>query len=181
MSRAYELSALKRAGINVSELGCVMLDVEIPDLTEAIPPQWGHTSSDPAHWWITGIQATGHVTLLYGLLPGLVDRAGVDEVLDRWEPPKDLEASGYEIFPSPFPDDPYDCVVARVDHPALRDAHSRLSLLPHINTHPEYKAHVTLAYVQQGKGKRTVGGLEQFLSRRFPPAGLNYGHQIEEA
>lgn len=179
MSRVYQIDALKRIGINVSELGCIMLDVELPDLSEAIPPGWAYRSDNPDRWWITGIQAEGHATLLYGLLPDLVDALAVDEVLEDWEQPT-VESSGLDVFPSPFPDEPYSCIVARVDSPELLDAHQRLSLLPHINTHPEYKAHVTLAYVHRDYAGKAVEAITHILGGRiaFPSLGLNYGHQI---
>lgn len=179
MSKAYQLDGLKRHGINVFELGCIMLDVTMPDLTEAIPESWAYTSTSPDHWWITGVQTEGHVTLLYGLIPSLVDRAAVDEVLDGWEPPA-AWSNGLEVFRSPFEDEPYACIVARIHDQRLLDAHQRLSLLPHINTHPEYKAHVTLAYVHVDKEQKTVEAITHLLGGRlrFAPDRLNYGHQI---
>lgn len=179
MSRAYQLDALKRIGLAVSELGCIMLDVAMPDISEAIPPAWAYSSEDPAHWWITGVQTEGHVTLLYGLLPDLVDALAVDEVLADWELPT-VESSGLDIFPSPFPDEPYACIVARVGSPELGDAHARLSLLPHINTYPEYKAHVTLAYVHRDYAAKAVAAITHIMGGqlRFTALGLNYGHQI---
>lgn len=179
LSKAYQLEALKRAGINVSRLGCIMLDVKMPDVAAAVRARWAYQSTDPAHWWVSGVQDEGHVTLLYGLLPDLVDRAAVDEVLAGWVPPV-VESTGFEVFPSPFPDEPYECVVARVDDSRLLDAHQRLSLLPHINTYPDYKAHVTLAYVKKGTAGRAIDALTHMLGGRimFPPARLNYGNEI---
>lgn len=185
MSRAYQLDALKRHNIKVSELGCVMLDVETPDLSDAIPEEWEYHSGDPAHWWIAGVQTEGHVTLLHGLLPDLVDRAGVDEVLDGWEPGP-VHTQQLEVFRSPFPDEPYACIVARsLGDRRLLDAHARLSLLPHINTYPEYKAHVTLAYVHAEREEAALRELRRHFGARdihvpitFEPVGLNYGHAI---
>lgn len=182
MSRAYQLDALKRANINVSELGCVMLDVAMPNLSEVIPDEWAYHSASPDHWWITGVQTEGHVTLLYGLLPDLVDRAAVDEVLDGWEP-QPVSTNHLEVFRSPFEDEPYACIVARsLADQRLLDAHARLSLLPHINTYPEYKAHVTLAYVHADKEQKAVDAITHLLGGqlRFDPKGLNYGDQIKE-
>lgn len=176
MSKAYQLDALKRIGLDISGLGCVMLDVAMPDLS-VVDERWEYYSPSKQHWWVSGVQDEGHATLLYGLLPDLVDRQGVDEVLTGWEPPV-LEASGLEVFGSPFPDEPYACIVARVAHPALLDAHQRLSLLPHINTYPDYKAHVTLTYVHQTDEQDALDELERLLPIKFDPSGLNYGKAI---
>lgn len=185
MLSAYDVEALRRYSVNPSKLGCVMLDVRMPDLSEVLPPEWAYTSPNPDHRWITGIQSEGHVTLLYGLLPFLVDRRGVDEVLAGWNP-EQVCADELEVFSSPFPDEPYSCIVARDAGPApfLMNAHARLSLLPHINTFPEYKAHVTLAYVHREYTDDAVAALRKRFTRvglfrvRFNPIGLNYGWEL---
>ncbi|GAA4176470.1 2'-5' RNA ligase family protein [Gryllotalpicola koreensis] len=146
-------------GIEVSELGCVMLPVssfDVFDGREGLLDQADlYTSTNPEHWWVDGAVAAkgGHVTLLYGLLQRawqIEDQ--VRAVLADWEPPAQLSVSHVEVFDSPDPDEPYGCVVARLDVTReLADAHARLSFLPHVDTFPEYKPHVTLAYVKRRK------------------------------
>ena len=54
-------------------------------------------------------------------------------------------------FDSPYPGDPYKCIVAHFDvasGPPLRKAHAWLLYLPQVNTFPEYRACVTFAYVE---------------------------------
>ena len=83
---AYQVKALQRRGITISALGCVMLDVESPDLS-CIPDEWCYTSAHPDRKWISGRQDEGHVTLLYGLLDNAnTIREDIDEVLDGWTP-----------------------------------------------------------------------------------------------
>ena len=78
---AYEVNALKRRGIVVSALGCVMLDVKGPHISRLIPEQWTYTSTNPDRRWISGAQDEGHITLLYGLLDNANEiREDVDEV-----------------------------------------------------------------------------------------------------
>ena len=147
---AYEIQALKDMGIDLSRLGCVMLDVQIPDLTDVIPPEWRYSSANPARGWVNGLQTDGHVTLLYGLLSNAnAIRPAVDEVL-----------------------------LTR----ALRDAHARLSLLPHIDTHPTYRPHVTLAYVHRDRTEDAIYAIRRHYRARdvlvpitFDVVGLNYG------
>lgn len=179
---AYGLRALQRRGIVVSRLGCVMLDVTGPHISRLLPALWLYSSTHPDRAWISGAQDQGHVTLLYGLLDNAhAIREDIDEVLDGWQMPAALTGDpAVTVFPSPFEDEPYSCLVARIDAPELRDAHARLSLLPHIDTHPEYKPHVTLAYVHREYEQDAARLIEQELGcvkggLDFTPTALNYG------
>lgn len=179
---AYEINALKRRGITVSALGCVMLDVTSPPISRLLPTTWLYSSSNPERRWISGAQDEGHVTLLYGLLDNAnVIREDVDEVLAGWEP-GEIATDHVGVFPSPFADEPYSCIVAHLAlTDGLRDAHARLSLLPHIDTHPDYKPHVTLAYVHRDYEADAVRLIEQELGcvkggLDFEPIALNYGY-----
>ena len=182
---ADTVRALKDLGIDVSKLGCVMLDVDTPDLSGVIPDEWCYSSPHPDRHWVSGRQKEGHVTLLYGLLQSAHDiRPAVDEVLDGWEPGRIVGAE-LTVFPSPWEDEPYSCIVSELTlTPELRDAHARLSLLPHINTHPTYRAHVTLAYVHKDRERDAVTALRRHFRARdtyvpvdFAPIGLNYGRK----
>ena len=179
---AYEVKALSRRGINVGRLGCVMLDVTSPAISKLIPSAWLYTSPHPDRRWISGAQDEGHATLLYGLLDNAnTIREDIDEVLGGWERPRVLTTREVGVFPSPFADEPYSCIVAHLNlSEQLSDAHSRLSLLPHIDTHPEYKPHVTLAYVSRDDEEAAVRLIEQELGcvkggLDFVTTSLNYG------
>lgn len=140
-------------------MGCVMLDVAPVDLDGVIPDEWCYSSPNPARPWISGRQNEFHVTLLYGLL----DNANTisDHVykrLDGWGVPAGgLESTALAAFQSPFEDEPYSCIVAEfVENSVLIDAHGRLSRLPHISTFPDYRPHVTLAYVHRDKEQEAM-------------------------
>lgn len=198
MSKAYRLEALQRYGIVASRLGCVMLDVDIPEqLSAVIPQELAYTSTNPDLWWVNGIQEKGHVTLKYGLLPNIVDIRGVTEVLEGWSPSthyredgsemyKVVYVSGFTYFESPMENEPYDCIVATVYDDEVEEAHARLSYLPHIDTYTPYKAHVTLAYVKKGHASEIMANLytelyENDHGSEMPTlkAGeLNYGDQL---
>ena len=180
---AYGVRALKDLGIDPGKLGCVMLDVTTPDLAGVIPDEWCYTSAHPDRFWVSGRQSEGHVTLLYGLLSPATDiRPAIDEVLDGWEPGP-VQGDEITVFPSPWDDEPYSCIVSELAlTPQLRDAHARLSLLPHIDTHPVYRPHVTLAYVHEDREQDAVAAIRRHFKARdlfcpinFEPLGLNYG------
>ena len=170
-------------GIDNNNLGCVMLDVApipvtsfILDSPEEAADQLFY-SEHPDRQWIRGAvgETTSHITLLYGILSDAAMRQ-VDTVLQGWELPEYVELGELEVFESPFEDDQYSCIVARVNiTPDLLDAHTRLELLPHINTFPEWKAHVTLAYVRPLHRDAWVDALTKNLPATVRVTGLNKG------
>jgi len=157
---ASQLPTLYEAlGLSTDRLGVVMLSFEGSE--SLVDPSMGlkaeHLYESPVadRKYLRGEPHVGvsHSTLLYGLLPG-VRPEHVQEVMQGWQPPIAVTSSAIEIFRPSFPPgdpdhDAYGCLVALLDpSPEMLDAHQRLSLLPHIDTHPEYKPHVTLAYVK---------------------------------
>lgn len=164
-------------GIDTQRMGCVMLDVvEIPSYL--IPPDiYGY--QDESMPYVRGFEAakTPHVTLLYGLLEsGREWEYLVNSVLADWEPPKTLTVDHMEFFPTPE-GIPFNPLVLRLDeasHQSLVEAHERLELLPHINTFPGYKSHITMGYVRKDLlqgfvGDTPIGPIELEVS------SLNYG------
>lgn len=177
---AYEVKSLKSLGIEVGKLGCVMLTVEKIPVADWLPPEWAYHAMRPELAHVDGLNSGDHVTLLYGLLQNAnAVRFAVDEVLTGWDCPE-IELGAIDVFPSPFADEPYSCIVARVNdyEKKLWDAHTRLSLLPHINTFPEYKPHLTLGYVKSGRVDDAVQTLRPLVERRWLQViGLDYGRE----
>lgn len=181
---AYQVQALKDLGVDVGSLGCVMLDLEPPfDLAGIIPEQWAYHSKNPELSHVSGIQTEHHMTLLYGLL-SQVRGSHVDEVMEDWEIPYSVKTDFLDVFPSPLPDEPYSCIVASQTSPSreIKDAHARLSLLPHINTHPVFKAHVTLAYVHRNRTEearnRLLSAFGDYVPILWRTNWLNYGQDM---
>lgn len=141
-------------GIDLNALGCVMLSMEPLDVVAEYGLDRGdlHYTEDASRFWIQGdvVRTKAHATLLYGLLqPGPVWEDHIREVLADWEAPESVEVASIDVFPSPFEDENYGCIVARLKvSDSILDAHRRLSLLPHVNTFGEYVPHVTIAYVK---------------------------------
>lgn len=169
-------------GINLSKLGCIMIDVDGSAIQNVIPAEDLYTSANPERFWIKGFVAgsTPHITLLYGLMKsGATDyRRYVDEVLKGWNI-NNVQIDHIDFFDSPFSDDPYYCIVAHVViSPELMDANQRLQLLPHINTFPGYKAHITIAYVNKDETLRDklIGQYNTMLQgKTLATMALNYG------
>lgn len=170
----------KRLDINVPGLGCVMLDVK-PEFFRGDPYRDRLESGDvlyksdkPERFWIDGYVAGQHphITLLYGLLtPAYEQPDNIAEVLADWSLDT-VQINSIGFFDSPYKDDPYYCIVAHVKvSPELQEGHDRLELLPHVNTFPGYKAHITLAYVQRDENVRddAITNFESWLVGREVP------------
>lgn len=167
----------KDLGIDLGKLGCVMLDVDPKDLAKDLYLEQMeerdvfYSSEKPDRFWIDGYVAgkTAHVTLLYGLLtPAWKQKGNIEKVLAGWSI-KTVHVESIGFFPSPYPDDPYYCIVAHVEiTPELREGNERLELLPHINTFPGYKAHISLAYVKKDEEIRdwVITNFESWLPGR---------------
>ena len=177
-------------GINLSDLGCIMLDLE-PLGTPQYFCQDGVTdydyglslynSPDKEKFWIDGYVGlkTAHITLLYGLTqPGLSFKPHVDAVLDGWKL-DEVEIDHFGYFESPYPDEPYYCIVAHIKPtPELIEGHERLELLPHINTFAGYKPHSTIAYIKRNDEMRDwfIKDLNNaFAGKKMKITGINYG------
>jgi len=165
-------------GIDVPKMGCVMLKVEKLKTDFIVPKEWEYYSENPDYRYIKGINAGDHVTLLYGLLRNAnTIRAAVDKVLSGWEPEAPvLEKVG--SFPSSYKDEPnYACIVGHIKlTDNIMEAHDRLSFLPHIDTHPGYKPHITLGYVKKENEKEAISAFgRRFNGTKLKPVGLDYG------
>ena len=163
-------------GIDFNRLGCVMLDVDpqVPALLRNVVPDaiWYR---DPERG-IPGPETEPHITLLFGLLePAHAWREHVDALLADWAPPTSVGIHDFAVFGGPG--SPYDCVVATLgSQPELRAANGLLRRLPHVDTFPDYKPHVTVGYVLPGTGKWVAQDLgDKFVGARIATRDLNYG------
>ena len=168
-------------GIDLRELGCVMADLEPIQKLQYPAEVKFYTSKDPKKFWVKGLVAdkNPHVTLLYGLIqkPSKIS-AQIHQVLTGYEL-TGIEFDHFDKFDSPYPDEPYYCVIGHVKvSEKLLEGHQRLSLLPHINTFGGYKPHVTIAYIEKDDAayKKFVSGLnEQFAGKALPVKCIKLG------
>lgn len=183
-------SVYEDLGISIPKLGCVMLKVDPIDVSTLIPQSWAHVSDNPDRFWVRGLEGGDHITLLYGLMhPGPQIIKQVNRVLTGWKPEvemalkpglgRGLAAPWIDIFPSPYQEEPYACLVLHVAG-NLAEAHQRLSFLPHINTFPTYKPHLTLCYVEWEYRNRAKNILATAFAAEPPkirPGTLDYGSE----
>lgn len=168
--------------INIDKLGCIMLDVDGGVIPKIPNEDYLYFSNNPDRFWIKGFVAghTPHVTLLYGLLQSgnTVYRKQVENVLKGWDI-KDIELDHVSFFESPYTDEPYYCIVAHIRVTSeLLEGNQRLQLLPHINTFPAYKPHITIAYIKKdGMIRSDVIDYynKNLVSVDFRVKGINFG------
>lgn len=182
----------KALNVDLSKLGCVMLDVA-PISLDGVLAQDGasdflqtyqgdlYYAQDKSRFWIDGFVGSknAHLTLLYGLMETAENyRSYIEQILKDWKM-ADLEIESVGYFSSPYQDDQYFCIVGHVKvTPELLEGHQRLEFLPHINTFPGYKAHITLAYVKADENVRDhwINAFQSLVGKKLPvKEGLNLG------
>ncbi|MDQ3920211.1 MAG: 2'-5' RNA ligase family protein, partial [Acidobacteriota bacterium] len=95
-----------------------------------------------------------HVTVKYGLHTN--DAANLREAL-KDQPPVPVTLGKTSLFEGKG-ETPYDVVKVDVDSPELHALNAKIAAAEeHTDTHPEYKPHVTLAYVKKGLGAKYDG------------------------
>lgn len=151
------VSALELVGIDMDELGCVMLDVvppkELMEFKKSVPVS--ALAFDPDKIWVKGwvCGISPHITLRYGLL----DKAHmmkhlIDLALEGWTA---QEATIESVGAFDTPDDvPYYPLVAHIKaDDNLVEGHERLGFLPNVSTFTKYKIHMTIAYIKKSAGE----------------------------
>ena len=134
------------------EYGCVMVDFNFTNWSELLES----IDSDDVYkveGKNYGLQPRPHLTLLYGIHDTVSD----DEILNCFDGFKEddfkVQLDGVSIFENPE----FDVVkLGVVLTPRIKEINKRLSELPNSNQFPEYKPHITLAYVKSGLGKKYV-------------------------
>lgn len=173
--------------INTNSLGCIMLDVKPLSNMYSIEFEGAgialYYAKNKERFWIDGwvVNKKAHITLLYGLMEsGREWKNYVDIVLADCKI-DEVEIGGISFFDSPYPDEPYYCIVAEIKiTPELLEAHQRLELLPHINTFPGYKAHMTICYLSKSQGEgyrdRMIAEFNNlWKGKKLKALGINYG------
>lgn len=174
----------QQLGINVSDLGCIMLKTEPLQVSDIINQEDLYYASDPInHAYVNGIvsESKPHCTLLFGLMEsGQVWKEQVDEVLDGWGI-NEVQIQGVISFESNYDDEAYYCIVVELAlTPELIEGNARLRFLPHIDTFPTYKAHITLAYIKQDQGLRDeilYALNNKFAGQTVKTRDLDYGDE----
>jgi len=175
-------------GFNLSKLGCLMLDTEpiktsywefMQDGITAYFPEY--RAKNKERFWINGYVAdkTPHLTLFYGFLQEAGCYKKHIEILLKDTNITSVKIEDISFFESPYQDEEYYCIVAKIEKtPELLEAHNKMTLLPNIQTFPDYKPHITIAYVIKNELTRDtlIAHLRKELKgKEIKVVGLNYG------
>jgi len=137
------------------DYGCVMLKLDFSDkdwkkVQDLIDDEDVYTKDGDIGY---GREDAPHTTILYGLHDDIPD-SDIESIvndIDRFE----INLAKIDIFEN----DDFDVVkfsVIGLAKKRLSELNDKFSELPHTNTYPDYKPHVTIAYVKSGTGKKYV-------------------------
>jgi len=129
------------------EHGCIYAPV--PDelrriLLKDIAPTIDEGDLYPQEETMNGVETDTHITVLYGINP---DKACKDTIKEYFTEPIKIKSSGKVDY---FDNDNTVAIVP-VESEQLTKLHNTLKEeLPNKDSHPEYKPHITIAYMQPG-------------------------------
>lgn len=128
------------------QYGCVMLGFDIPKsfwdtIQKRVPDDALYIDDSDGGF---GRETKPHCTILYGLTNDVEDTE-VKNIIEEFKP---LKLKLKKI--STFKNDDYDVLKFDVSDKTLTSYNKKLSKLPNENKYPEYKAHITIAYIKKG-------------------------------
>jgi hypothetical protein len=151
VKNAHEFDGLYDDLFDFTKAGYVMIDVENPlgnNLADKYK-DWQYVSPNPDLYWMNGLMSKWHVTAR-GPLDPRVRQKHCKQVLEAVELPDAFITGDIEIFPSPYPETPYDCAVLLIEDDSLFEINQQLAVLPGVQTYIPYKPHLTIGYFEAG-------------------------------
>lgn len=143
--------------------------------------EWGNTnipeeeifSGDDGDYDL-GREKRPHVTVKYGL--HTIDPKEVEQIV-KGNGKVSIALGAISIFEPEEKE--YDVVKIEVESDDLRNLNAKVSTLKNSDTHPEYKPHVTIAYVKKGNGQKYVGK-QDFKDVSFSADVLDFSAKTED-
>lgn len=134
------------------QYGCVMVEIPVSnwkEITSSIEKEDIYEEEGDSTY---GIQNNPHLTLLYGL-HDTVTPDMVKSVFENFTDNINIVVDGIDIFEN----EKFDVVKFNVKPDGvLQYLHDELSKFPNSDQYPDYKPHITIAYVKKGTGKKYV-------------------------
>jgi hypothetical protein len=144
-----------------NEYGCLMAmvsETHCPHIIKfgktVIPPEILYTKPDDDSY---GYDNEPHVTIKYGFEPDL-SRNDLAQLL-RGLKPFNIILNAI----SQFNNSEYDVIKFNAESPILRELRNKVDGYPNKDKYPDYKPHMTMAYVKPGSFKTTKDGLNIIL------------------
>jgi len=147
--KTFEL-VTEKTGKEIYDYGCLMLSVDNSTLPK-IDIEENDLTGD-------GLEIYSHATVLYGFVD---DKIVVQDVLDKVAEtmgPIEIDVKGISIFEN----EKYDVVKYDVESAQLTALNKHFSdNFENENKFPNYHAHITIAYVKPGEGKKYIKTFEE--------------------
>lgn len=143
-----------------NEFGCLMLYFNIPTWEKNITSKIDKNDiyNEPGF----GIEKDPHVTVLFGFH----DEVQVEDLKEAatkiLKKPLNVKVIGISLFESKT--NSYDVVKFDIESKELARLNKLVRKFPHTSDFPEYHAHMTIAYVNKGAGKKYIKKFEKVLN-----------------
>jgi 2'-5' RNA ligase len=133
------------------EYGCVMVYLDMPNwesITSYIDEEDLYKPENKRY----GLETEPHLTVLYGLHSDVNDQDVLNVFKDVKSSDIQLDILGIDIFENKQ----FDVVKMNVKSETLNNLNAELRKLPHTSDYPDYKPHITIAYLLPGRGKKYI-------------------------
>ena len=181
MKNANDFPDLYDDLFDFANAGYVMIDLSSPYHTEpdGIVKELQYVSPDPDKYWMKGLMTKWHVTARGPLDPRVRQKHCYQVIRESIAAPMVLGLGDIEVFPSPYEDEKYECVVVRVDDYRLHNINEQFAVLPGVQTYIPYKPHLTLGYFKSEHTEELVQALEDCLLDCVSFRGWDFGRMEE--
>ena len=133
------------------KFGCLKIDLSIPDdewekIIDSVEDSDVYKPEEDRY----GKETNPHVTVLFGIHEGVEDYEIVD-ICNRIDPSliflkiKEIDS---------FSNSEFDVIKLNIESDALNDMNSMFKSLPHTNSFPDYRPHITISYLNRGTSKK---------------------------
>jgi len=142
----FEMLIEDKSGTNY-DYGCLMVYFDFPNwnnFTEKINVKDLYQASNERY----GIETEPHATILYGIHNDVDDDQVIALFSDIKKSEFDLEITGMNCFFN----ESYDVLKLNVESNKLNELNRLAKKLPHTSEYPDYKPHITIAYLKKGSG-----------------------------
>lgn len=147
------------------EYGCVMLNVAYPTAGVHSYIQSSHVYNNDG----TGLETTPHITLLYGLHKEVM-------LVDVLRVMENFSFGNLTISDvSKFEQEDFDVLKFSVTGESLHECNKKLKKLPCTVKFPDYKPHLTIAYLKKGYADYYISILKKFKIETYP-SSATYSH-----
>ena len=142
-------SILEDKSGSMYEYGCLMVYVNFPKWSEtlqSIDKRLLYEASNERY----GLETDPHITILYGIHSDVEVQKVIDLFSNVKKSDFDITVNGIDCF---FNKD-YDVLKMDVRSNKLNELNELCKTLPHTSTYPDYKPHITIAYLLKGNGSK---------------------------